>query len=183
MAAASVLAMSAPVQAAKFLITYTGTVSDGFDTSGEFGAPNTDLTGLSFVAQYTLDTSGNAVSDNVGTSRQIFGGTQRSTDSPLFGSVTINHRTSTSIGKYLGFVSYTNDFDGSTGFIFDSLSHNAYDKVNDSVNDIENTLGFGIFNPMNGLINSSDYTQDTNYTVRRSGSLPDSARGDLRIYE
>jgi hypothetical protein len=37
--------------------TYTGTVSSGYDQTGDFGAPNTNLAGDSFTAVFTYDTT------------------------------------------------------------------------------------------------------------------------------
>jgi len=51
---AVVLSVASSAPAAKVLITYTGTVSDAFDTSGEFGVPNSDLSGLPYKAVFKL---------------------------------------------------------------------------------------------------------------------------------
>jgi hypothetical protein len=45
-----------PVKAVTVNITYTGTVTSGFDSSGLFGTP-ADLTGKAFEADYTFNTS------------------------------------------------------------------------------------------------------------------------------
>ena len=53
-AAAGLLA-AMPAAAIVKIATYSGTVSDGFDTSGVFGVANTNLTGASWVAIFTYD--------------------------------------------------------------------------------------------------------------------------------
>ena len=51
---AAVLSLASSAPAAKVLITYTGTVSDAFDSSGEFGVPNSDLSGLPYKVVFKL---------------------------------------------------------------------------------------------------------------------------------
>lgn len=49
------LLAATPAAAIVKLATYSGTVSNGLDTTGVFGAANTDLTGTSWVAIFTYD--------------------------------------------------------------------------------------------------------------------------------
>lgn len=51
----AVISLCSPANAARVDITYTGTVSTGYDFTGVFG-PNFDLSGMSYTAVYTLDT-------------------------------------------------------------------------------------------------------------------------------
>lgn len=52
------LSVGVSAQATVLVATYTGTVAfAGYDTTGEFGAPASDLTGLPFTATFTYDTS------------------------------------------------------------------------------------------------------------------------------
>jgi hypothetical protein len=51
------LALPAPAGANIATVTYTGVVTSGGDTTGVFGAPNTDLTGDSYAARYVFNTS------------------------------------------------------------------------------------------------------------------------------
>jgi uncharacterized protein (DUF697 family) len=46
-----------PVQAAKMLVTFSGTVMNGNDQFGRFGTPGQMLTGMTYVARYTIDTN------------------------------------------------------------------------------------------------------------------------------
>ena len=58
MAAAAALTMisGGVANAAILMATYTGTIRDGYDTTGEFGVVNRYLTSLPFVATYRYDT-------------------------------------------------------------------------------------------------------------------------------
>jgi hypothetical protein len=51
------LAVAQPASAAIIQVSLTGTVSEGFDQSGLFGAPNTDLTGAIFSLVEYFDTT------------------------------------------------------------------------------------------------------------------------------
>jgi hypothetical protein len=68
--------------------TYTGVVADGMDFIGTFGTANTDLTGQSFVARFTYDTSLGQL--DAGQESDLFGGVGHLEFSPvLMASVTI----------------------------------------------------------------------------------------------
>ena len=58
-AAAAVIALALPASAGAAIVTvtYTGQITSGGDTTGVFGAENTDLTGDSYVAQYVFNTA------------------------------------------------------------------------------------------------------------------------------
>jgi hypothetical protein len=55
-AAAGLIAVAQPASAAVMLATYTGTVTQGQDLTGEFGS-KVDLSGLSYVATFSYDTT------------------------------------------------------------------------------------------------------------------------------
>ncbi len=55
------------------LATYTGAISVGFDTTGEFGVTNRDLTGLPFIATYRYDTGKGTRSYLPGSADQLYG--------------------------------------------------------------------------------------------------------------
>lgn len=63
-----------PAAALIKVATYTGTVSEGYDTTGEFFAPGTLLTGKSLVTQYVYDTSVGARSIYPYFSDEVIGG-------------------------------------------------------------------------------------------------------------
>jgi hypothetical protein len=110
-----------PASATIVQVTYTGLVSVGYDYTGVFGAPNTDLTGEPYVTRYLFDTTlGSTLSSP--TSNYAIGGTVSplpppvpvTTVSPLpspsLGAVvTINGRTLVIGGSYLGIVLGQND--------------------------------------------------------------------------
>ncbi len=80
---------AAPAAAVIKVATYRGTVSSGYDQTGEFGAPHTDLTGLSFVATYVYDTARGYRSALVGHD-QVWGGSAYGVPSPIVrASITI----------------------------------------------------------------------------------------------
>lgn len=83
----------APASAALIQETVTGTVSAGRDNTGEFGVANTNLTGASFTAIYSFDTSlGHYVHDSLGS--VVSGGPINGSTSPLLSaSMTINGHT------------------------------------------------------------------------------------------
>jgi hypothetical protein len=51
---AALLVEAAPANAATFLITFTGTISEGHDTTGVFGAAGGDLAGKSYTSVYSV---------------------------------------------------------------------------------------------------------------------------------
>ena len=176
MAVASVLAMSAPAQAAKFLITYTGTVRSGFDLTGEIGAANTDLTGLSYVARYTLDTSVVAIfSSNAIQSYAIDIGNK----SLLTADITIDGKTFSINGSYIGYVEQTNN-DSSN---FDLVAHVSEDSIEDSQIKYAIRLDSTIIGRSINIVNSSDYTQILNFNAQLSGVPLNSRFGNFYITE
>lgn len=71
-------------------VTYTGTVSAGFDQIGLFGSPNSDLTGDSYQVTYTFNTMIGTYFSTP-TESSASGGTSVGTASPSLGvTVTIN---------------------------------------------------------------------------------------------
>lgn len=53
----ALMADSSAASAAELVITYYGSISRGFDEAGDFGTPNTDLTGQRFIATYVYQPS------------------------------------------------------------------------------------------------------------------------------
>lgn len=54
-AAAMSLVAAGPAAAALVVASYSGVITRGYDTTGEFGSPNTDLNGQAFLAQFKFD--------------------------------------------------------------------------------------------------------------------------------
>jgi hypothetical protein len=55
--ASTALMAAAPASATMLVATYTGTISNGHDYTGVFGAANSNLTGDSYTAIYLIDTT------------------------------------------------------------------------------------------------------------------------------
>ena len=94
---------SQPTRAAQYLISYSGVVTSGLDTTGMFYAPNTDLVGKTVQMDFvlTLPTPG-AISEGTGISNRLYGGLSYSAPSPLTASVTMNGVTHDNDGLFNG---------------------------------------------------------------------------------
>ena len=72
--------------AATMQVTYTGTITSGWDTAGVFGTVNTDLAGASYTAVYLFDTTkGITYSDD--TAVYALGGSPYGADTPALSAV------------------------------------------------------------------------------------------------
>jgi hypothetical protein len=89
-AVSAACALSTAAAAAIVTVTYTGTVSSGFDQGGIFGAADADLNGLPYAATYKFDTTkGSTSNSDVGNG--LAGGTDVGQESPSLGTfITIN---------------------------------------------------------------------------------------------
>ena len=97
------LVAAAPAAAIVKIATYTGIVVYGYDLTGEFGTPNTDLAGANWTATFTYDKTlgGYQYSDLTADDSQ--GGTSVGTGSPILSAtITINGVTKTGAGQTLG---------------------------------------------------------------------------------
>jgi hypothetical protein len=125
-AAAGLLA-AMPAAAVVKIAKYTGTVANGYDTTGVFGAPNTDLTGYSWVATYTYDRSLGfyQFTDGVSYDYSYGGPGYGVVGSPVLSStITINGVTKSLPGAWAGYV-YT----GTSPFV----QHYAQDYSDDGI--------------------------------------------------
>jgi hypothetical protein len=105
LAALGALAVAQPAAAAIITVTVTGTVHDGFDQSGMFGAANTDLAGAIFsVVEYFDTTKGQLVlGGSGGTSDALAGGFAfNGLPSPGSATVTINGMSALVSGNAIG---------------------------------------------------------------------------------
>jgi len=83
-------------------VTYTGTVTSGYDYAGDFGWFNSDLSGAPIVARFQFDTSKGVVSTGSEFSF-IYGGPGEGTQSPaLNASLTVNGYTVRFVGSEFG---------------------------------------------------------------------------------
>ena len=99
------LALAAPASADMVTFAYYGRITDGFDTTGVFGAANTDLTGDAIRAVFVFDTSLGERGTIAGTTDSVVGGTQvpGSPATPLVSAtITINGHNLSIGGDLLG---------------------------------------------------------------------------------
>ncbi len=133
-AAAAGLLAAMPTAAAVKTAKYTGTVVLGFDRTGVFAAPNTDLTGYSWVATYTYDKTlgGFQGTDGVSYDHSYGGPGFLNVGSPMLSStITINGVTKSSAGARAGAV-YTS----TSSYV----SHSSQDYSDDGISTIVDTL-------------------------------------------
>ena len=85
------------------VVTYTGTISRGFDRSGLFGVPRRDMEGDSYVARYTFDTSLGRTFSSPERNFAVGGSTLGIASPALSSTVTINGITHPVLsGNYYG---------------------------------------------------------------------------------
>lgn len=162
----SVAALPLPstAQAATFLITYTGTISGGYDETGVFGTARTDLTGQSYVAVYTLTSpTPGATVENDGTRGLIVGGSQTGSQSPLLGRLTIAG-TTVQAGSSSGGALQLDGFPNGTGY--DHVFHDVRDYSDDGILTTENLFHNNIASFVNNVVSSSDFTGSLDYRVQ-----------------
>lgn len=110
-AAAGLLA-AMPAAAVVTTATYSGIVASGYDMSGVFGAPGSDLTGYGWVTKYTFDKMLGGTLSPSSNGEVSSGGVVLGNGSPIItSSVTINGLTLTITGAAFGSVeTYTEPF-------------------------------------------------------------------------
>jgi hypothetical protein len=114
-AAAMWVCFATPASAALVISTYTGTVTSGYDETGEFGTAHTNLGG-NYVAKFTYDTARGTPFLVAGQQDARLGGTSFSAPSPILSAtLTINGFTHAFASDYEGIVGVLN-----TPFISDS---------------------------------------------------------------
>lgn len=177
--AAWLAAMALPVtaNAATYLITYTGTVTSGFDYDGLFGAANTSLTGQAFTTVYTLTAPLPGAAEGIGSGYSITaGGTLYGVPSPLSGEITINSFSQLVGGNYQGEAAQYDEMGSPPGY--DKISHYALDKtINGLMIDNGNIYNY-IKSHVNNIVNSSNYTDHLNYSAQEY----DDSYGNFSFY-
>jgi hypothetical protein len=136
-AAATALFAATPAAAIVKIATFSGTVASGYDQTGVFAAADSDLTGYTWVATYTYDTTlGTQNTDgatfDIREGGPNFGG---GTSPVLSSSITINGVTRTVAGvsgyartqnyPYVAFTATDQSDDGVTE-IYQTIEHYAY---------------------------------------------------------
>lgn len=123
-----------PAAAAVKIAKYSGIVESGYDQTGVFAAPGSDLTGYSWVATYTYDKTLGGVQNTDGVSfEESYGGPGYGVaGSPILSaSITINGVTRSVAGTQAGLV-----YSGNSPFV----THYAQDFSDDGVTQINNVV-------------------------------------------
>lgn len=154
---AGALLTAAPADAATYLISYKGTVSNGFDYTGVFGTPGS-LDGLAYTAKYTLTlpTQGAHTYDD-GTRASISGGLAYGAPPPVSGTLTINGISLSLVGAFESYAHQANEY-----FNSDEVAH----FVRDANGNNEFSLYNRVFSPVNELVSTQNYTAMLHYDVR-----------------
>ena len=161
---AAAMMMAAPVQAATYIITYTGHVTQGYDNTGTFGVKGA-LAGLSYTAIYSFNfpVSG-ALYYNDYVSTSSYGGTSYNAVSPLSANFTLNGITKNIAGNYVG---STQISDGSSiPYVgYDTILHAASDLVDNS--QVYKAYGISnyIYSSTNNFIKSNNLLSSLDYYV------------------
>jgi hypothetical protein len=104
-ASAMLLAGASAASANVLVATWTGTVSDGYDSTGVFGSVGS-LDGDTYVAKYTYNTSVGLRETDLPYYDEVYGGSTYGSvgpdASPVSATITINGHTATSNGEYQG---------------------------------------------------------------------------------
>lgn len=166
-----------PARAATYIITYTGHVSSGYDSTGVFGSINADLTGVAYKSVYTLtyQLPGAYYYDD-GVVGSAFGGQVYGAPTPVSADLTINGVTKTVSGNYLGAASQHNKFpplpSGSLPNGYDEISHDAEDNQLIGNNYLISFVRNNIYSTSNNIISTSNITSSLNYSVQ-NGDISD----------
>ena len=129
-AAAAALLTAMPAAAIVKVATYTGTIRDGIDETGVFGAAGSDLAGLSYVATYTYDRAlGFLITDGVHYDESYGGTFPNLAASPVISAtLTINGITKILFGEWEGYIQTGSD---RQNFSVYSVTHSAISLVDD----------------------------------------------------
>lgn len=123
-----------PAQSMIMEVTYTGTVSSGYDSAGIFGDPGQNITGDSYSATFVFDPEiGRIQSSNSDYAR---GGAYMGTGSPMLEStVTINGKTQIIYGGY-----YSSVYAASLASGFSEMQQVAQDYNDGKLRSIDSTI-------------------------------------------
>jgi len=163
--------LAQPASAASYLITYTGTVSSGYDQTDVFGLGGTDLTGQAFKAVYTLtDPTPGAYVYNDGFAGYTYGGTDYGAGipSPLSAKITINGITKAISGDQEGFAYQVDGLLTSSGY--DQVYHFAYDYLYGGSRQTQDYLYNSVYSYVNNIVDTSNYTTPLDYSAQAGDS-------------
>jgi hypothetical protein len=162
---AAAILVSTPANAATYVITYTGTVSGGyaFDHTGVFGEARRFLSGLEFIAVYTLQAPlPGASTIDTGIHGSIYSWGK---PSPVSATLTIDGVTRAIAGDTFSSAMQSN-LCCSPGI--DLVKHEASDRTGDYYDRtyINNRIENSISSAWNNFISTPDYTSSLNYTAQ-----------------
>ena len=156
----SLIVTTAPSQAALYDITYTGVVSSGYDETGKFLSAGSSFANNPFTAVFTLNypvpVGAYEYKDSV--THQVGGGDVYGTPSILSAKITINGRTDSVSGNYIG-LDYLYDGPGQ-----DNVYHDAQDFSSSLPNDWSFVYSY-VYTEFDNYLNGPDITQTVSYTA------------------
>jgi hypothetical protein len=162
-------------------VTYTGTVSSGTDYLGVFGTAGANLTGSSWVATYTYDTSLGYLSSS-SSLYQLYGGSAYyyAPTSPVLSSmVTINGVGKAVDASYSGQVYGSNNGSVSQQFhTAENSSSGQFEKLNNGIYNYNGSLPASITTPFTHTVNSSD-AYHLGYYNSKNGTVYDYISANL----
>jgi len=167
---AAAMMIAAPVQAATYIITYTGHVSSGYDRTGVFGTPDRDLSGSAYTSKYflTFPTLGAYYSSAV-PAVLTYGGSQVGLPSPLTGSLTINGVTKSIAGNYFSKTYQTNGLPNPQ-YGYDVLYSDVEDYFYNGNYIIQYMVYNEIYSLNNDIISNADFTKKFSYNFQPGDS-------------
>lgn len=163
-ALAVVIMVAAPGTAGAkiYNITYSGYVSSGYDSTGIFGIPTSNLTG-NFSAVFRLDTATPGAQSGETINQSYIQGFGAS--SPVPGTLNINAK-SYQFGSYLSYVQVTNDYPVYPNNLNDSF------QVGAANNNFKETILMDVYTPTGNYLKNK-YVQAFDY-IPQSGDFQNS---------
>lgn len=179
--------LAPPTQAKIVKITYKGAISSGRDLTGVFGTANANLTGDSFTAVFTINTSINANLYASATTENFYGGTKylpahggkpaKGTTSPVTATLTINGHTIAVPSAYWGRV-----WDSSWTGTASELNLEVQDKHTSGTVTYSDDLENRIFSTTHAIDPTPDFTQPLSYKLQAGDTTNLSAFTDT-VYD
>lgn len=163
-AVALALGLAASANAHITTVTYTGTVINGNDQTGVFGA-GANLAGAGYTAVYTVDDSVSDYSIHTPTLVQLLGGSHYHNQSPVSAAITINNVTLSISGGYFGHA-----WQSTLAYGHTEIYRGAEDYTDDGVIKYDNFMENRIISVSNPIIASPDINAPLSYTVQKGDS-------------
>ncbi len=158
-ASLAAITASTAASAATIIITYEGTVADGTDGAGHFGAVDADLMGLGYVATYTLTYPTLGASEYyTANSHNYEGGTAIGNSTVMSGSLVINGTSLDVAGEYLSRI-FKRDEDSS----LDQLYTYVDDRVTQGIFTEYSSFHNNLYSYANNITNSLEFDEILTY--------------------